>query len=317
MFLGLREGYGDATLPYRIVARWVKVFREGREAVQDNLLTGRPHVENNTVQLLAFLSDADRLWTAREVAAKVEVCGKTVFHILHDILGYHKLAAHWYPMIFPRCKNGIAVQSQGPCWTDTKRNVETFVEESSLWTKPGLAHTNQTWNANQINGSIPVLLVQRKCNLHKCCQGDVNLGAWHSWGNTLSRCTSKADGKRCLLLHVPPATPLSRAQENTTTLGGTEHHHSSWQCKEPHRCCCHGSLAPLAMGVSGTFTILTRYESMRLPSLRQSERTSASDPVQHKRWTYPCYRVVSTEHQQRWTRCMGGSPGDVSENSVT
>ena len=26
---------------------------------------------------------------------------------------------------------------------------------------------NQTWNANQMNGSIPVLLVQRKCALHK------------------------------------------------------------------------------------------------------------------------------------------------------
>ena len=34
------------------------------------------------------------------------------------------------------------------------------------WTKPGIAHTNQTWNTNQMNGSIPILLVQRKCNLH-------------------------------------------------------------------------------------------------------------------------------------------------------
>ena len=29
-------------------------------------------------------------------------------------------------------------------------------------------------------------------------------------------------------------------------------------------------------------TLLTRYESMRLRSLRQSERTAARDPVQHK-----------------------------------
>ena len=35
-------------------------------------------------------------------------------------------------------------------------------------------------------------------------------------------------------------------------------------------------------------------ESMRLRSLRQSERTTARDPVQHKRWTYPCYMA---EHQ--------------------
>ena len=54
-FQGLSEACGDAALPYRIMARWVKVFWEGRDAIQDNLHTGRPHVENNTVQLLASL----------------------------------------------------------------------------------------------------------------------------------------------------------------------------------------------------------------------------------------------------------------------
>ena len=54
-------------------------------------------------------------------------------------------------------------------------------------------------------------------------------------------------------------------------------------------CCCHGPLAPLAMGdYVDLCTILTRYESMQLRSLRQSERTTARDPIQHKRWTYPC-----------------------------
>ena len=61
-------------------------------------------------------------------------------------------------------------------------------------------------------------------------------------------------------------------------------------------------LAPLAMGNSGTSTVLIRYESMRLRSLHQSERSTTRDPVQHKRWTYPCYRAVNLEHQQRWTR---------------
>ena len=43
-------------------------------------------------------------------------------------------------------------------------------------------------------------------------------------------------------------------------------------------------------------------ESIRLRSLCQSERTTAKNPVQHKRWTYPCYRAVSMEQQQRWRR---------------
>ena len=28
----------------------------------------------------------------------------------------------------------------------------------------------------------------------------------------------------------------------------------------------------------------------------QSERTTARDPIKYKRWTYPCYRAVNTEH---------------------
>ena len=173
--------------------------------------------------------------------------------------------------------------------------VMTFLDELSLWTKPGLAHTNQTWNANQMNGRIPVLLVQRKCR-----EDYVHCGIWHWWSNTASHCTSKADCKRCLLLDVPAAPPSSSTQEKTVTLGGTGPHHSSRQCKESHHCCFHRPLVPLAIGDSGTSTILTQYGTMRFRSLRQSERTTVRDPGQHKRWSYPCYRVVDMEHQQKW-----------------
>ncbi|KAJ4438220.1 hypothetical protein ANN_14159 [Periplaneta americana] len=86
-FRGLREACADTALPYRTVARWVKAFREGRDAVQDNLRTERPRVEDNTVQLLASLLDADRRWTVCVLAAEVGVYHKTVLHILQDILG--------------------------------------------------------------------------------------------------------------------------------------------------------------------------------------------------------------------------------------
>ena len=95
-FQGLREACDDAVLPYRTVARWVKTIREGRDAVQDNLRTGLPYVENNIVQLLASLLDADRRLTAIKLTVEDGVCRTTVFHILH-ILGYRKLTARWIP----------------------------------------------------------------------------------------------------------------------------------------------------------------------------------------------------------------------------
>ena len=105
-----------------------------------------------------------------------------------------------------------------------------------------------------------------------CCEGDVNCGIWHWWDNTAPHCTSKADGIPCLLLHVPAAPNSSTAQEKTTTLRGTVTHHSSWQCNESHRCCCHWPLAPLAIGDSRRSAVLTRYESMRLRFPRQSKK---------------------------------------------
>ena len=53
------------------------------------------------------------------------------------------------------------------------------------------------------------------------------------------------------------------------------------------------AITDLLRPVNGRFwnihrTVLTRYESMILRSLRQSERTIARDPAQHNKWTYPC-----------------------------
>ena len=71
--------------------------------------------------------------------------------------------------------------------------------------------------------------------------------------------------------HFDGEIVIARTQEKTTRLGGTVPHHSSWQCKESHRW-CHGPPAPLAMRDTGTSTVLTGYESMRLRwYLRQSE----------------------------------------------
>ena len=85
-------------------------------------------------------------------------------------------------------------------------------------------------------------------------------------------------------------------------LHGIEPHLSSWQCKESYRCLSHGPLEQLAIGDSGTPTVLAQYEFLRLRFLRQSERTTTRDPIQHNILFYPCYRMVNKEHQQRWTR---------------
>ncbi|PNF44136.1 hypothetical protein B7P43_G03180 [Cryptotermes secundus] len=44
---GLQEACGESALPYRTVARWVKVLKEGRQNVADTRRPGRPALEPN------------------------------------------------------------------------------------------------------------------------------------------------------------------------------------------------------------------------------------------------------------------------------
>ena len=45
-------------------------------------------------------------------------------------------------------------------------------------------------------------------------------------------------------------------------------------------------------------------------------RTTAWDPVPHRRWSYQCYRAVNTEHQQRWARWWFTTPSKHLEKVI-
>ena len=232
----------------------------GSALVRQGCCSGQPHVENSTVQLLASLLDADHQWTVHELAVEVWVCHKTVLHILHNILGYCKLAVHWIPHEISEVQQWhyYAVAQVLLDWYqregyDFLRRICHYGQNlgSLMWTKLEMPiKWMELSRFSSSKESVPYTM---------CCEGDVHCGVWHWRGNTAPCCTSNADGKCCLLLHVPAAPPSSSAQEKMMTIGSTELHHSSWQCKESH-CCCHGPLVPLVMGDSGTSTLLTWYD---------------------------------------------------------
>ena len=126
-------------------------------------------------------------------------------------------------------------------------------------------------------------------------EGDVHCGIRHWWGSTAPCCTSKADGKWCLLRtflkhHLHPAlrrkqwhlviqNPIilhDNARSHTTVAVMDLLHRWQWQILE------HPPYSP--------------DESMPVRSLCQSQRSTARDRVQHRRWTYPWYRVIDTKH---------------------
>ena len=147
-------------------------------------------MENNTVQFLASLLDLDRRWTAHELAAEIWVCHKTVLHILD----YLKLAASWIPHEISEVQQWHRCAVAQALLSGTKGKVMTFLDESSLWTKPGLAHLNQIWNAIKRMETSWFSLPKESAPYTVCCEGGDHWDVWYWRGKTVPRCNSEAGG---------------------------------------------------------------------------------------------------------------------------
>ena len=72
---------GDAALPYRKVARWVRSFDEGRDNVEHMARPGRPSVSEEDVEAVSTLLDTNRRLAVRELALEIGLSHMTVFRI--------------------------------------------------------------------------------------------------------------------------------------------------------------------------------------------------------------------------------------------
>ena len=54
------EACGDAALPYRMVARWVRAINEGHDNVEHMARPGRPSVSEEDVEAVSALLDTDQ-----------------------------------------------------------------------------------------------------------------------------------------------------------------------------------------------------------------------------------------------------------------
>ncbi|GFW68625.1 hypothetical protein TNCV_529791 [Trichonephila clavipes] len=68
------------------------MFRERRNVTENQHSAGLPQVDNEIIQLVIGLLEADRRWTSRELASEVGKYHETVLGILQNILEYGKIA---------------------------------------------------------------------------------------------------------------------------------------------------------------------------------------------------------------------------------
>ena len=91
--------YGDNALPRQSVYEWIEMFKNGRTSVMDAKRSGRPSTSTTDEKLeeARTIILTDRRVTTEEIALQLGISQGTAYSLLHDVLGFHKVAARWVP----------------------------------------------------------------------------------------------------------------------------------------------------------------------------------------------------------------------------
>lgn len=95
----LNLAYNENAPKYSTVAKWVALFKEGRESLEDNPRSGRPITvyTNENIDLVRNLIEEDPHLSCAELEAITSVNHYTLLEILHNALGMRKLTSRWIP----------------------------------------------------------------------------------------------------------------------------------------------------------------------------------------------------------------------------
>ncbi|KFD64934.1 hypothetical protein M514_06313 [Trichuris suis] len=95
----LQQVYGSSAPSESVLYEWIRRFKEGREAIEDDRRAGRPATATTegTVALGRNLVQGDLRLTIRRIARMAGISLHSAFGILRETLGLRKLSARWVP----------------------------------------------------------------------------------------------------------------------------------------------------------------------------------------------------------------------------
>lgn len=93
--------YGDSSPSFTTIKDWSKLFRWGRESLEDDPREGGPVTvtTGENVKLVEEVVLSDRRLKTKEIAAQTGISKTSVLRILHDHLGMTKISARWVPKL--------------------------------------------------------------------------------------------------------------------------------------------------------------------------------------------------------------------------
>ena len=89
----------DNALPRQSVYEWREMFKNGWTSVMDAERSGRPSTSKADEKLeeARAIILTDRRVIIEEITIQVGISQGTAYSLVHDILGFHKVAARWVP----------------------------------------------------------------------------------------------------------------------------------------------------------------------------------------------------------------------------
>jgi hypothetical protein len=97
----IQKAYGDSALSYSQVFRWLKLFKNGREEVEDDPRSGRPSNSKSDKNVSRFrdLLNTDRRMSVRMIEDTLSIPKTTVHDIVTDNLHMRKVCAKMVPKL--------------------------------------------------------------------------------------------------------------------------------------------------------------------------------------------------------------------------